>query len=895
MNRNKKYNIGLHHFICLAFVFLGIASLNSHNALADTESKYLDTVRTYADNAIKHGKDVYGQKHTPMFVDGLNIHTHEPPRWKRGGKVWVLSNLASHQNLFRTLVALTNITGDAKYRREAEQAIEFAFENLTSPNGLLYWGGHIAYDAQADELCTEQYQHELKCHYPYYELMWQVNPKATKKFLDSFWAAHILNWSNLEMNRHGSTKKPLDDSWQNEYKGGPVFFWGTGLSFINTGSDLFYAGAMHSKLSGQKQPLIWAKRLAYRYVETRNPKTGIGGYQFSQSKTAYCNGPNIRGDRAKYQYGDDFKGHFVVEGTLFPCYGSTPVVKPRICQFLLSEMLGPDGREFKQWAFEELTAWGKVAYRKKDNSFIPMLTDGTSMEGYVCKKDGYFGPKGRVLKAGRAGPIDFWTYTLAYRLTGDKFMWEMARNIARGNDYGDIGKTVNDKPKLNTHTNSPSPELLLAFLELYKKTKKIPYLKIAESIGDNIVANRFHKGFFVKSGQHFFCKFDTVAPLVLLHLDAVLHGKSTTLPRVWPGRSFFHCPHDGVGRTYDNDVIYNRRISSKPAMEKKHIDSPAETVRTGAGGSWRRLKDMPEPREQHGFEALNGILYVVCGQSAPRTHKRDVYAYNINTNTWTTRAPAPIALQSPVLRAVNGKLYLIGGFDSTIPLKYNTTFEYDPAADAWTRKSNMPTAREDMASAVLDGKIYVFGGITNPGSNITDTVEIYDPVTDTWQIKTKMPNPRCLGDFGCAYNGTVFLVSGTDTMKGYGAHLYPRTRVDQYNPADNTWTRRADIPTPSCYKEVEELNGRLYVISGATESINHHTPRMEIYDIAANTWTAGPDAPYAARAAGLAKYNGKVYLSGGFSFGRYLKSLYSFDPDANPEHAELLRKQGAKE
>jgi pectate lyase len=879
--------------MCFVFTCFALAVIPAHNSYADTDSRYLDAVRTYADNALKLGKDVYGDRHTPMFVDGLNIHNHEPPKWKRDGKVWVLSNLASHQNLFRTLDALTTVTGDQKYRRAAEKAIEYAFENLTSPNGLLYWGGHMAYDAQADDLCMEQYQHELKCNYPYYELMWQVNPKATEKFLNAFWAAHILDWSNLEMNRHGSTKKALDYPWNNVYKGGPVFFWGTGLSFINTGSDLFYAGAMLSKLSGRKEPLIWAKRLAHRYVETRNPKTGIGGYQFSQSKTAYCNGPAIRGDRAKYQYGDDFKGHFVVEGTLFPCYGDTPVVRPRICQFLLGEMLGPDGKEFTQWALEELTAWGKAAYRKKDNSFIPMLTDGTSMEGYVCKKDGYFGPKGRVLKAGRAGPIDFWTYAMAYRVTGNEFMWEMARNIELGDGYGDIGQTEKENPKLNINTDSSSPELLLAFLELYKKTAKQPYLKMAQRIGDNILTYQFHKGFFVQSKEHLFCKFDTVASLVLLHLDAALRKKSTPLPRVWPGRSYFHCPHDGVGRTYDNNVIYNRKIGSKPPADfnvknkSDAVDSTAGSAKTGPRGIWKRLKDMPEPREQHGFEALNGSLYVVCGQSAPRTHKRDVYAYNINNNTWTTRAPAPIALQSPVLRAVNGRLYLIGGYDSTIPLKYDTTFEYDPAADTWTRKANMPTAREDMASAVVDDKIYIFAGITNPGLEITPVVEVYDPVKDTWQTKTKMPNPRCLGDFGCAYKGAIFLVSGTDNLDGYGAILHPGTGVDRYDPADNTWNRRADIPTARCYKEVEELNGRLYVISGATESINHHTPRMEIYDIAADTWTVGPDAPYAARAAGLAKHNGKIYLSGGYSFGRYLKSLHSFDPGANPVNDKL--------
>jgi pectate lyase len=527
------------------------------SAFAAEDDKYFDAVRTFADNVLKHGRDAYGPKHTPLFVDGLDVHTHEPARWKRDGKVWVLSNMASQQNLFRVLDGLTSLTTDTKYRQAAVKAIEYAFANLRSPNGLLHWGGHVAYDAQADALCMEQYNHELKCNYPYYELMWKVNPRATKQFLETFWSAHILNWSNLEMNRHGNMKKQFDNPWPNKYEEGPVFFWGTGLSFINTGSDLFYAGAILSRLSGQEKPLIWSKRLAKRYVETRDPKTGIGGYQFSQSRTASC-APGIRGDRAQYQYGDDFKGHFVVEGTLFPCYGSTPVVRPRICQFLLGEILGADGREFTQWALEELTAWGKMAYRKEDNSFIPMLTDGTSMEGYVCKKDGYFGPKGRVLKAGRAGPMDFWTYALAYRATGHGFMWEMARNIARANNFGDIGATEKSKPQLDGHTDRSDVAALLGFLELHRKTGNAAYLNLAKKIGDNILTARFHKGYFVRSKRHIYTKFDALEPLVLLHLDSAVKGNPTTVPKVWPGTSYFHCPYDGKGRTYDNNAVYGQ-------------------------------------------------------------------------------------------------------------------------------------------------------------------------------------------------------------------------------------------------------------------------------------------------------------------------------------------------
>ncbi|MHC4682499.1 MAG: hypothetical protein ACYTEK_27905 [Planctomycetota bacterium] len=325
-------------------ILVGVLMLSAGGGVFGGErGTYVSSVRTFADNVLKYGKDTYGPKQTPLFIDGINLRTHEPAKWKRDGQEWILSNLASQQNLFRVLDGLTSLTGDPKYRRAAVQATEYAFANLRSPNGLLHWGGHVAYDALADGLCMEQYNHELKCNYPYYEFMWQVDRQATKQFLETFWAAHILNWSNLEMNRHGNMKKPFGNPWGNEYGDEPVFFWGTGLSFINTGSDLFYAGAMLAKLSGEKEPLIWSKRLAKRYVETRNPKTGIGGYQFSQSRTATC-APGIRGDRAQYQYGDDFKGHFVVEGTLFPCYGNTPAVRPRICEF--APMAGniPNGR-----------------------------------------------------------------------------------------------------------------------------------------------------------------------------------------------------------------------------------------------------------------------------------------------------------------------------------------------------------------------------------------------------------------------------------------------------------------------------------------------------------------------------------------------------------------------
>ena len=59
----------------------------------------------------------------------------------------------------------------------------------------------------------------------------------------------------------------------------------------------------------------------------------------------------------------------------------------------------------------------------------------------------------------------------------------------------------------------------------------------------------------------------------------------------------------------------------------------------------------------------------------------------------------------------------------------------------WFDRSDLPTARQEILPGALEGKIYVIGGWLN-GSNITDLVEVFDPATNTWS--TAPPLPRLL-------------------------------------------------------------------------------------------------------------------------------------------------------
>jgi len=255
---------------------IGSVMLSAQRAAADDATELLRAVREFADNVLTYGRDTYGSQRTPLLADNVNVETREPFRWKYKGKDRIVSDLASQQILFRVFDGLSKLTDDTKYHQVAVEATRYTFAHLQHPPGLIDWGGHRAFDLINDEpFGYAPASHELKSHYPYYELMWQVDPNATQRFIEAFWNAHILDWSVLDFNRHGYYNTKMGPLWKNEYKDGPVFFRSKGLTFVNTGSDLIYAGALLYKLSGQGSPLVWAKRLAHRYLETRDPKTGL--------------------------------------------------------------------------------------------------------------------------------------------------------------------------------------------------------------------------------------------------------------------------------------------------------------------------------------------------------------------------------------------------------------------------------------------------------------------------------------------------------------------------------------------------------------------------------------------------------------------------------------------
>ena len=392
------------------------------------DTRRFDAVRQFAETVLTRGRDTYGPQPTPLLVDGLNLKTREPVRWVYRGERWICSNLASQQNLFRTLVGLSNVTGDARYRDTAAAAVAYHFDHLVRSCGLLQWGGHRFYDAATGRFVGEQDTHELKCSYPFYEFLHEVDAEATQRYIEAQWNAHILDWARLDMNRHGRYELSRGALWDHEFGGFEPFFEGRGLTFVNTGSDLYYSAALMHAFSGDPEPLRWGKKLMEYYVRARDPDTGLGAYQYSQLAGGR--------DRAKVQLGPEF-GERALEGrVLDPGRAALIYGRAGICQMRIAELAGEPGADFLRWTRDGLIAYAAHAYDPQTNQVKAMFTDGTPIAPGDVVRSGYYSRA--VFQPRPADPLLLFSYAMAYRQTGDEALWDTVRAMARGQGLGEL-------------------------------------------------------------------------------------------------------------------------------------------------------------------------------------------------------------------------------------------------------------------------------------------------------------------------------------------------------------------------------------------------------------------------------------------------------------------------
>ncbi|MHC4558890.1 MAG: Kelch repeat-containing protein [Planctomycetota bacterium] len=198
-------------------------------------------------------------------------------------------------------------------------------------------------------------------------------------------------------------------------------------------------------------------------------------------------------------------------------------------------------------------------------------------------------------------------------------------------------------------------------------------------------------------------------------------------------------------------------------------------------------------------------------------------------------------------------------------------------AATWTQKADMPTPRWGHSVAVVNGKIYVIGGVTSETGFLNgqpiSAVEEYNPATDTWTRKADMPEPR-----GYLY-GSHPVIDGRIYVIGGGKSAV--SRVDVYDPATDTWSRAADMPTPRILMARVTWDGKIYAFGGKTGTLGSSAPTVnvtEVYDPKTDTWAQAAPMPTRVWEHSACVVEDKIYVIGGATATNSIQIFQVYDP-----------------
>jgi N-acetylneuraminic acid mutarotase len=227
--------------------------------------------------------------------------------------------------------------------------------------------------------------------------------------------------------------------------------------------------------------------------------------------------------------------------------------------------------------------------------------------------------------------------------------------------------------------------------------------------------------------------------------------------------------------------------ATEPETARPLADIPVLSV----SNSWITRASLPSQRSELATATVpnaagQSIVYAIAGRTPAAAISPLNQAYNVVTNTWTTRAPLPTRLYATNgAGVINGKIYVSGGIGIR-RIGNESIYRYDPATNTWTRPQILPGPGFRGVTGVISNQLYILTGCFS-GADCDPVIHFafyrYNPATN---VLTSLPTPSSTHDDGMAgvVGGKFYVVGGRDELN----------QLDVYNPATNTWTTRAPMP-----------------------------------------------------------------------------------------------------
>lgn len=189
------------------------------------------------------------------------------------------------------------------------------------------------------------------------------------------------------------------------------------------------------------------------------------------------------------------------------------------------------------------------------------------------------------------------------------------------------------------------------------------------------------------------------------------------------------------------------------------------------------------------------------------------------------------------------------------------------AQQRWQELAPLPEARAGLAAAAYDNAIYAIAGETENGPS--GLVTRYDPQTDSWSRRANKPTP-------VTYVSAVLLGEKIFVPGGELADGTPTDILEVYDPRKDSWETRAPIPIKVSGYALADFEGQMFLFGGwdGEKALD----RVFIYDPNDDAWREGTPMSTARAYAGAAEAGGKIYVVGGWDGTEALDVNESYNP-----------------
>lgn len=227
--------------------------------------------------------------------------------------------------------------------------------------------------------------------------------------------------------------------------------------------------------------------------------------------------------------------------------------------------------------------------------------------------------------------------------------------------------------------------------------------------------------------------------------------------------------------------------------------------------------------------------------------------YDLTTKIFSNLARPPFSTWGSVYKWLNGKYYLIGGYNSS------KTLSYDPNTNLWTTLADAP--RQGFFQAVaLSGKIYLIGGTPGGLANYYSQCSAFDP-SSGWSVLPSLPTARS-GAAVISEGSDIYVLGGADSTSSL-----PSSTVYKFNTQISSWSMLPNMPTSRTYAQAISDNGNIYIIGGYPQSdqnalVGFSPSPLEKYQISSGSWISLPSFQFSGGTlySGITILNGSLYM-----------------------------------